>query len=90
MNVLVTDPMIVPPVVLLRNLDRAVAEAVNVLVAMIVPSVVPTIVPAVVMVVVPMVVLARIVSVRGYESEGKWMSLFRYMIFCVFCINIAS
>ena len=27
--------------------------------------------------------------VRGYESEGKWMFLFRYMILCVFCINIA-
>ena len=32
-------------------------------------------------------VLSRIL--RGYESEGKWMSLFRDMIFCVFCINIA-
>ena len=54
-----------------------VVEAVNILVAKIVPLV------------VPMVVLSRIVPIRGYESEGKWMSLFRDMIFCVFCINIA-
>ena len=41
------------------------------------------IVPVVVMVVVPMVL-------RGYEIKVKWMALFRDIIFCAFCINIAG
>jgi len=70
------------------NILVAVAEAVNVLVAvavaeavnvaMIVQMIAPTFAPMVVPVVL-----------RGYESEGKWMSLFRDMIICVFCVNIA-
>ena len=53
----------------------------NVLVAVAVAVAVAEAVNFLVPVVVPMVL-------RGYESEGKWMSLFRDMI-CVFCVNIA-
>ena len=61
------------------NVLVAVAEAANVLVAVAVAV-------AVAEVLVMMFVLSRVL--RVYESEGKWMPLFRDMI-CVFCINIA-
>ena len=78
-------------------LDWAVAEAVNVLVAVAVAVAVaeaeavnvPTIVPPVVSRSSDILrnssfLVSRIVPVGGYEIKGKWMSLFRDMIFCVF------
>ena len=64
-----------------REVFFVVAEAVNVVVV-----VAEAVAEAVaVNVLVPMIVSP---AVRGYESEGKWMFLFRDMI-CAFCINIA-
>ena len=59
------------------------------------PMVVPTVVlskvrherSSISLLVVPVSVVVLVVG--GYETEKQWMSLFRDMIFCVFCINKA-
>ena len=71
-----------PTLVDSRLLDIMAGRVVEVMMIVLLAGIV--VIPKLVSKVVPMVLSRIINSIGGYESESKWMAVFRGIIFCIF------